>query len=210
MYESIGKTQFCRYCGAGLPGEAAYCINCGRETEAPGAAYPPAHGPIGATEGWRYASFWQRFLSLGVDVVSLLAAYYCLSFLVGLAWGLTVGTATESQINTLVSLALALTLAAYFVYAWVGTASGGTLSQRLVGLCVLDKDTQEPPGMGRAFIRVLMSMTVSTLFYCLGYLWAIWDREKQTWHDKAANTIVVRAGTARTDMLVPAHSTQTA
>jgi len=209
MYDPIGKTRFCRYCGANLSGEAAYCISCGRKTGAAEAAHPLAHGGVGATEGWRYASFWQRFLSLAIDVASLLAACYCLSFLVGLAWGLTVGEATESQINTLAGLALALALAGYFFYAWVGTASGGTLSQRLVGLRVVGRDTLEAPGMGRALIRVLMSMTVSTLFYCLGYLWATWDKEKQAWHDKAANTIVVRAEGARTGALVPTHSMQT-
>jgi hypothetical protein len=27
----------------------------------------------------------------------------------------------------------------------------------------------------------------------LGYLWALWDERKQTWHDKVVNSIVVRA-----------------
>ena len=26
----------------------------------------------------------------------------------------------------------------------------------------------------------------------LGYLWAIWDKQKQGWHDKMAGTVVVR------------------
>ena len=27
----------------------------------------------------------------------------------------------------------------------------------------------------------------------LGYLWALWDNRKQTWHDKVVSTVVVRA-----------------
>jgi uncharacterized RDD family membrane protein YckC len=27
--------------------------------------------------------------------------------------------------------------------------------------------------------------------FLLGYLWMLWDSEKQTWHDKAANAVVV-------------------
>ena len=27
----------------------------------------------------------------------------------------------------------------------------------------------------------------------LGYLWMLWDAEKQTWHDKVAKTYVVKA-----------------
>jgi uncharacterized RDD family membrane protein YckC len=26
----------------------------------------------------------------------------------------------------------------------------------------------------------------------LGYLWMLWDKEKQTWHDKIIGSIVVR------------------
>ena len=27
--------------------------------------------------------------------------------------------------------------------------------------------------------------------FLLGYFWMLWDREKQTWHDKFANDVVV-------------------
>ena len=40
-------------------------------------------------------------------------------------------------------------------------------------------------GYARAFIRWLVSL-VSGVVILLGYLWMLWDREKQTWHDKAA------------------------
>jgi len=45
---------------------------------------------------------------------------------------------------------------------------------------------------GRAFGRFAMSL-VSGLVLLLGYLWMIWDSEKQTWHDKVARTYVVPA-----------------
>lgn len=28
---------------------------------------------------------------------------------------------------------------------------------------------------------------------CLGFLWIIWDEQKQGWHDKIAGTYVIRA-----------------
>ena len=35
-------------------------------------------------------------------------------------------------------------------------------------------------------------MRIVSGFVCLlGYLWMLWDRERQTWHDKVANTVVV-------------------
>jgi len=47
-----------------------------------------------------------------------------------------------------------------------------------------------PIGYGRAFVRWLVSL-VSGFVILIGYLWMLWDSEKQTWHDKAANSVVV-------------------
>jgi uncharacterized RDD family membrane protein YckC len=40
--------------------------------------------------------------------------------------------------------------------------------------------------VGRYFGRIL-----SGIACFLGYLWMLWDPEKQTWHDKLTNTVVV-------------------
>jgi uncharacterized RDD family membrane protein YckC len=40
-------------------------------------------------------------------------------------------------------------------------------------------------------VRSLTSL-FSLVVAFLGFLWAGWDREKQTWHDKIAGTVVVR------------------
>lgn len=41
-----------------------------------------------------------------------------------------------------------------------------------------------------ALLRNVFGYTVSQIFL-LGYLWALFDREKQAWHDKMAGTVVV-------------------
>lgn len=212
MYETTGTMQFCRYCGAGLPQEAAYCSSCGQETRTTTAAQPAARAQAAAQEEERYAPVWRRFLARAIDVVTALVAYCSLCFLLGAAWGATVGEATDSQIDALVGVALLLVLGGYLIYAWVGTTRGGTLSHQFMGLRVVAKDTLEPPSAGRALARVLMSVFGSTMFYCLGYLWAIWDKENQTWHDKAANTIVVRSLSreAAAEVLAPTGSMQSA
>jgi hypothetical protein len=43
---------------------------------------------------------------------------------------------------------------------------------------------------------------VSSLLLHLGFAWAIWDRDKQTWHDKMFSTVVVTRG-ASDGYLVP-------
>ena len=43
-----------------------------------------------------------------------------------------------------------------------------------------------PIGYGRAFIRYIGRIVSTRSRSSLGYFWMIWDKEKQTWHDKFA------------------------
>ncbi len=49
----------------------------------------------------------------------------------------------------------------------------------------------EPISTGRAFIRYF-GYIVSTIPFGLGFLWIAWDSNKQGWHDKLANTYVIK------------------
>jgi len=44
--------------------------------------------------------------------------------------------------------------------------------------------------VSRAFVRWLVSI-VSGAVIAIGYLWMLWDRDRQTWHDKAAGSLPV-------------------
>lgn len=43
-----------------------------------------------------------------------------------------------------------------------------------------------------AFLRWLVSIPSFFVLF-LGYLWMLWDGEKQSWHDKAAGSVVIHA-----------------
>ena len=47
-----------------------------------------------------------------------------------------------------------------------------------------------------ALIRAI-GYNVSAMLFGLGFLWAFFDRNKQSWHDKMARTYVVRNGRQR-------------
>ncbi len=79
--------------------------------------------------------------------------------------------------------------AAYFTY-FFGDPRGQTLGQRAVGIRVIDANTGGPIGYGRAFVRWI-GLIISGWVILLGFLWMLWDREKQTWADKMATTVVV-------------------
>lgn len=78
---------------------------------------------------------------------------------------------------------------AYYGY-FEGGASGQTLGKRALGIRVISQDTGGPLGAGRAIGRYF-ARALSALACLLGYLWMLWDREKQTWHDKLTTSVVV-------------------
>ena len=77
----------------------------------------------------------------------------------------------------------------YEVY-FHGGPTGQTLGKRAMQIRVVDFATGGPIGYGRAFLRFI-GRWISGIFCYLGYLWMLWDKEKQCWHDKMANDVVV-------------------
>ena len=71
--------------------------------------------------------------------------------------------------------------------------TGQTWGRQIVGNKVIRVDNGGVPGIGRALGRELFAWIVSASILYLGYLWMIWDDDRQTWHDKVAGTIVVRS-----------------
>lgn len=61
----------------------------------------------------------------------------------------------------------------------------------LLGLKVLDAKTGNLLTLGQALLRYV-GYILSSLIFCLGYIWVGFDKKKQGWHDKMAKTVVVR------------------
>lgn len=79
----------------------------------------------------------------------------------------------------------------YLVYFWATT--GQTPGKRLLGLRVVGRDDGiNGIGWGPAIIRWIGYLISGAIFF-LGFLWIIWDRQKQGWHDKIAGTHVARS-----------------
>jgi uncharacterized RDD family membrane protein YckC len=142
-------------------------------TEPSFGAPPPSAAAGGGPSGPR-ASFGTRFLAALIDAV-----------LVGVVEGVLFGIggrAAGQGIGGLVGLV-------YSVY-FHGSPSGQTVGKHVMNIRVIDFNTGGPLGYGKAFIRWLCSL-LSGIVCLLGYLWMLWDPEKQTWHDKLAGTVVV-------------------
>jgi uncharacterized RDD family membrane protein YckC len=78
---------------------------------------------------------------------------------------------------------------AYYTYC-EGGERGQTIGKAACGIRVRSIDGGGPIGYTRGFLRYI-GRILSTIPIFLGYFWMIWDSEKQTWHDKIANSIVV-------------------
>ena len=71
-----------------------------------------------------------------------------------------------------------------------GGPSGATVGKRALSVKVVDKYSGGPIGTGRGVGRYFARILPAIVCY-LGYLWTLWDPEKQTWHDKIATDVVV-------------------
>ncbi len=69
---------------------------------------------------------------------------------------------------------------------------GASVGKMLMGMRVVREDGSEL-GMGWAFLRWLCYSTISSWLCNLGFWWALWDSEGQTWHDKICRTYVTFA-----------------
>jgi uncharacterized RDD family membrane protein YckC len=100
--------------------------------------------------------------------------------------GTVVGVLFRQGVGSAVGLIAWLAYLTYFE----GSEAGQTVGKRALGIRVIDFAAGGPIGYGRAFIRAI-GRYLSAIPCFLGYFWMLWDNEKQTWHDKLANDVVV-------------------
>jgi uncharacterized RDD family membrane protein YckC len=70
--------------------------------------------------------------------------------------------------------------------------SGQSLGKTVLGTRLVSESTGEPVGFGRATGRQVAHL-LDGLPLGLGYLWPLWDEQRQTFADKVCSTVVVQA-----------------
>lgn len=84
-------------------------------------------------------------------------------------------------------------MAVLFLYVRALGRTGQTWGRKVANVRVVDQHTMQPIGFGRALGRTLFAHFISSAICYLGYLWMLWDADKQTWHDKVVGTAVINA-----------------
>jgi len=72
-----------------------------------------------------------------------------------------------------------------FVYQY-----GATIGKIVMKISIIDTETMEKPGFSSALNRAVFRVISEMLFY-LGFVWAFYNKKRQSWHDKTARTLVV-------------------
>ena len=83
-----------------------------------------------------------------------------------------------------------LLLVAYVVWALTLFSRGTTPGKRLLGMTVIREDGSRA-GFFTMLIREWIGKAISGMILALGFLWILFDRDNQGWHDKLMSTYVV-------------------
>ena len=136
----------------------------------------------GVADGVEYVGFWPRVGAALIDtlavmflVVPLLVWYF------GVGWAYAEG-ATAFVINWL------LPAAAVLLFWHYRSATPGKM---VISAVIVDATTFAKPSMAQLIGRYL-GYYVSTIPLGAGLIWVAFDPRKQGWHDKMANTVVIR------------------
>lgn len=171
---------------SGLPPTVASFAPPLQSTMAANVEAPPALAPAGfvppvisptPNAALARAGFWIRTAALALDVVLVGMACEFLSDLFP----------RSSHVHIQADLLPVLALYGALMWKLRGTTVGGIVC----GLRVVRLDDR-PIDWGTAIVRAL-GCFLSLIVAGLGFIWVVFDDERQSWHDKMAGTVVVHA-----------------
>lgn len=137
------------------------------------------------------AGFWLRAGGYAIDFVTIWVGL----IVIAMMWGgdALAGDASTPAAQAAAARVYAIGLTFQIAYYWLWNSIGWSPGKRVLGMRIVTVGGH-PPGVARGFARTLVGI-VSSMPLWLGYLWAARDGRRQTWHDKAARTFVVRMRT---------------
>ncbi len=151
----------------------------------PGGTRSPARPDVPPASVLAYAGFWLRTGALLADLGIFLISGRIIR---------AIFEAVLPDPMVLGRFRLSTVLLAVLFWAYLVLTTGligGTLGKRAFRLRVVSKDFGRPDWATILFREVVGRIIVAGLFF-VGYLWVAVDRRKQGWHDKIADTFVVK------------------
>ena len=134
----------------------------------------------------KYAGFWIRLAASTIDSLLILAIITPLLYRIYGADYFTSTQLIKGPADLLITYGLPI--AAVILFWRYQSATPGKMALKLK---IVDADSLQPLTTQQCLIRYL-GYFVSTIPFCLGFLWIAFDKRKQGWHDKLAHTVVIR------------------
>ena len=210
---SAGDT-FCGRCGVALPAAQTGAVTLGSTTssasepavDTSAVPSPPAVAPIMPTPNLPvvYASFMQRVAASLVDLGIVFAAFMAISFGIGLVvYAVMPASDGDRFIDSMSEAAYsAVFLIIWMIYRPVlwQVRDGQSFGQALAKIRVRTEEEERMSfanGLGRQGATGALYVFFWPILMAIDVLWMTWDKsgQRQTLHDKIANTIVVQAKT---------------
>lgn len=152
----------------------------------PYGAQPPA-AYSGVPQGVTFAHWGKRVGATVIDSLILLAAY--IPALIGAGLASDPGTAGMGTVLTLIGLVLYIGVFVWNVCIKQGS-TGYTVGKGVMGIKLVKAETGLPIGGGMSFVRQIAHILDGLPCY-LGFLWPLWDANRQTFADKIIGTYVI-------------------
>jgi uncharacterized RDD family membrane protein YckC len=167
-----------------MPGEEGRAMT---QNEQPAWQATPPAAPRPA-ENVSYAGFWIRVVAWIIDAIALAILTGAFAPLGGGGMPMTVESngVTVNYYTNAVGTLIGLV---YFVGLWAWR--GQTIGMIPFRLYVVRVEDGLKPDIVRAFLRYV-GLIISFVVFALGVIWVAFDGRKQGWHDKLAQTVVIR------------------
>lgn len=138
-----------------------------------------------------YAAWWRRVVAVVLD--TLLQVPFIVVLVIGVTLALDPASDTATSIAGAV-IALVANLSNLVFSIWNNYVRqgrrGASLGKECMGILVISAADARPIGPIMTFVRAV-AHTVDGLPFGIGYLWPLWDRQRQTFADKIVNTVVL-------------------
>ncbi len=174
-----GKRMRCPVCGLESKGKNLNCSVCGAvlkngKKHVEKAVKKEAQGPKVSLSAFPTVKFGRRLVAYLIDfaVVTLFFAFL-----------------VAAGMKEIPDFLAQTVMAFYFIILWVFW-DGRTVGKKIMKIKIVTIEGK-PITPGKAILRYL-GYIISSLGAFLGFLWIIWDKNHQGWHDKIAKTLVVK------------------
>jgi uncharacterized RDD family membrane protein YckC len=173
--------------GEGRRKHMAQCATCSAEAPAGIRWCGICHANVVDPAVGRLASPGRRLAAHVCDVAIPVAAFVTVVGVAGV--GAASGSEAGFGLGGLTAFAL---LVAYVVWALKLFSHGTTPGKNALGMRVVT-ESGVAAGFGAMLLREWIGKWLSSLVLGLGFLWILFDRDRQGWHDKLGTTYVVQS-----------------